>query len=95
MDYEDTNVRCLVLKQINPGVLQRRRLVQSLSLKYSEEPDYIEKLITFFSGDPFGLPNDEQKERVEKHLQKRSDESYHQRVNRRWNGKLTLFVGKE
>lgn len=94
MVYADTNTRCLVLRKIDTELPQRRRMIYALALKYNEDVEYIERLITFFSGSFFALPTTEQKERLEKHLQNKTDELYHQRVSRKWNGNITLITGR-
>ncbi len=86
--------RCLIMTRFDPEMSQRRKIIQSLALEFGEDFEYIERLVTFFSGSFFGVPTTEQKERVEKHLQNKADEQYRQRINRKWNGNLIFFNGR-
>lgn len=73
---------------------QRESLVYLMAEKYREDAEYINRLLTFFSGDPFGLPTDEQRARVEKHLQNKANELYHQRASKDWCRNLILITGR-
>lgn len=94
MACEDTTTRCLVLKRIDPDASQRRRIVQALALKYNEDCEYIERLLTFFSGSFYGLPTAEQKELLEKHLQNKAEAQRRERMSKNRYGNLTLITGR-
>lgn len=84
----------VVAKRYEKDLNLRKSLIYSLADKYQEDTEYINQLLTFFSGDPFGLPTGEQKERVEKHLQNKAEVPYCKRTNRNRYGNLILITGR-